>query len=323
MTLPLAAIPDGHFTSFLGMPVCRDLSSLAADVAILGIPYGTPYGMHGVENDSAGAPAALRDQSARFGAEAGHHDFDLGGPLLDGQDVRIVDCGDVPGDPLDIPGNAARAQAAVRAILARAAVPIVLGGDDSVPIPVFRAFEGRGPLTLVQIDAHIDWRHEVGGVTEGYSSPMRRASEMPWIARIVQVGARGVGSARPADVRDALEYGATIITAREVHRHGIDAVLGRIPDGGDVVITIDCDGLDPSVVPGVNAPSPGGLTYFQVQDLLHGLARKGRVAGCDIVELAPSRDIDGLSALTAARLLVNLIGAMVRAGQWRGGSRPA
>jgi agmatinase len=317
MTLPLAAISEGRFISFLHLPVCRDLHALEADIAILGIPHGVPYGMHGVANDSADAPAAVRAQSARFGAEEiDHYDFDLGGPLLDGLEARIVDCGDVPGDPLDIPGNVARAQAAVQTILARGAVPIVLGGDDAIPIPVFRAYEGRGPITLVQIDAHIDWRHEIGGVTEGYSSPMRRASEMPWIGRIVQVGMRGVGSARPAEVRDALAYGAKIITAREVHQRGADFVLGQIPDGGDYLITIDCDGLDPTVMPGVNAPTPGGLGYYQVLDLLHGVARKGRIAGCDIVELAPSRDPGGISALTAGRLVINLIGAMVRAGQF-------
>jgi agmatinase len=204
----------------------------------------------------------------------------------------------------------------VQAILACGAVPIVLGGDDAVPIPVFRAYEGRGPFTLVQIDAHIDWRHEVGGVTEGYSSTMRRASELPWIGRIVQVGARGVGSARPAEVRDALAYGATIIAAREVQRRGMDFVLGQVPDGGDYLVTIDCDGLDLSVMPGVNAPTPGGLSYYQVLDLLHGLARKGRIAGCDIVELAPSRDPLGISALVAGRLVINLMGAMIRSGQF-------
>ena len=321
MTQPPATIPEGVFTSFLGVPVCRDLQALEADIAILGIPFGTPYDMHDVAPDSAGAPTAIRAQSANFHDELEHYDFDLGGLLLDGRPVRIVDCGDVPGDPLDISGNVTRARAAVQSILARGAVPVVLGGDDSVPIPVFRAFEGRGPITLIQVDAHIDWRHEVGGMTEGYSSPMRRASEMAWIERIVQIGARGVGSARAREIQDAQAYGATIITAREVHRRGMDYVLEQIPDGGQYVITIDCDGLDPSVMPGVNAPAPGGLSYYQVIDILHGLAGKGRVAGCDIVELAPSRDLGKISAVTAGRLLINLLGAMIRSGQFTNGRR--
>src|SRR5690348_12961233 len=203
MTLPLVAIPSHDFTSFLGVPVCTELDALDAEIAILGIPFGAPYGTSDIVTASSAAPAAIRAQSNRLSVTLDHYDFDLGGPLLDGRAVRIVDCGDVPGDPLDIAGNAARATNAVRAILARGAVPIVLGGDDAIPIPVFRAYEGHGPIAIVQIDAHIDWRHEVQGVTEGYSSTMRRASEMPWIGGMVQIGMRSLGSARPADVRDA------------------------------------------------------------------------------------------------------------------------
>lgn len=316
MTLPLVTVPSSGFTSFLGVPICHDLDALDAEIAILGIPFGIPYGMAGVASASAAAPAAIRAQSVRFGSVLEHYDFDLGGPLLDGRAVRIVDCGDVPGDPLDLVGNAARATAAAKAILARGAVPIVLGGDDAIPIPFFRAYEGYGPLTLVQIDAHIDWRHEVQSVTEGYSSPMRRASEMPWIGQIVQIGARSVGSARPAEVHDARAHGATLITAREVHTQGVESALQQIPAGGTYLLTIDGDGLDPAVMPGVNAPTPGGLTYQQVIDIAHGLARKGRIAGCDIVELAPAKDLNGISALTASCIIGNVIGAMVRAGQF-------
>lgn len=321
MSLPLTAAPSPGTATFIGMPLCSDLNTIDAEIAVLGVPFGVPYGMAGVCNASAAAPAAIRAQSVRFGDNLDRHDFDLGGPLLDGRNIRVVDCGDVPGDPLDIPGNTARATAAVRAILARGAVPIVLGGDDSIPIPVFRAYEGHSPpLTLIQIDAHIDWRHEIDGVTEGYSSPIRRASEMPWIGSIVQIGMRGAGSARPSEVQDARAYGATLITAREVHVQGVSAALERISNGGDFLITIDGDGLDPAVMPGVNAPTPGGLTYQQVIDIMHGVARKGRVAGCDIVELAPAKDVNGISALTAACILGNLIGAMARSGQFDRGA---
>lgn len=313
MTLPLARIPAGGAT-FLGMPA-HDLSAgCAADIAVLGVPFGVPYGMAGVVNSTSGAPAAIRAQSQRFGRFIDHHDYDLGGPLLDGRAIRIVDCGDVPGDPLDIPGNVERATAAVKKILDAGALPIVLGGDDSIPIPVLQAYAGRGPLTLVQLDAHIDWRDEVDGVREGYSSPMRRASEMSWIGPIVQIGMRGVGSARPSDVRDA-NARAELITARELHEYGVAATLARIPDGGPYFITIDCDGLDPSVMPAVGAPVPGGLSFQQTADLLRGIAGKGSVAGVDLVELDAQRDATGLTALTACRLLLNLIGAIARNGQ--------
>jgi agmatinase len=316
MTLPLVTVPSRDFTSFLGVPVCTDLDALEAEIAILGIPFGVPYGADDIFTTSSAAPAAIRAQSNRWGDTMVHYDFDLGGTLLDGRAVRIVDCGDVPGDPQDIPGNAARATAAVQAILARGAVPIVLGGDDAIPIPVFRAYQDHGPIFMVQVDAHIDWRHDIDGVTEGFSSPMRRASEMSWIGGMVQVGMRGLGSARTAEVRDALAYGSTLITAREVQTQGAEAALRRIPDGGSYFIAIDGDSLDPSVMPGVNAPTPGGLSYPQVADIVRGVARKGRVVGCDFVELAPDRDINGISALTACGIIRNLIGEMVRSGYW-------
>lgn len=67
-----------------------------------------------------------------------------------------------------------------------------------MPIPLFQTFGGRDPFTVLKVDAHIDWREEVQGVRLGLSSTMRRASEMGWIARIVQIGARGTGSAHVA-----------------------------------------------------------------------------------------------------------------------------
>jgi arginase family enzyme len=85
-----------------------------------------------------------------------------------------------------------------RQVLDRGAVPFLLGGDDSLPIPMLEAFGAhRGKrLTILQIDAHIDWRDEVGGERLGLSSTMRRASEMGHVERIIQVGQRGIGSAR-------------------------------------------------------------------------------------------------------------------------------
>ena len=297
--------------TFGGLPACKNVAKLTADIAIIGIPHGTPYRM-GEPSPSARAPAAIRAASRAHGDQLKHYDFDLGGPLLNKDDIRVVDCGDVPGNPLDAAGNSQRATDTVRAIIDAGAVPIVLGGDDSVPIPFFRAFHGHGPLTVVQVDAHIDWRDEVNGVTEGYSSTMRRASELPWIDRLIQMGMRGTGSARREEVEAAKAYGAELITAMEIQDRGVDWVLNLIPDGTACLVTIDCDGLDPSVMPAVNAPAPGGLTYRHVTNLLHGLSRKVKVVGFDLVELAPEKDVNELTAWTAARIIYNMIGALVR-----------
>ena len=284
-----------------------------AAVAFLGIPYGSAYSFAGQAPDQANAPAALRRATDRILRGPERYDFDLGGPLWD-RPVRAVDCGDVRADVRDPSGHVARAEQAVRRILAAGALPVVLGGDHAVPIPVLRAFAGQPPETLVQIDQHIDWRDEVGGVRDGLSSPMRRASEMPHVGEILQIGLRGSGSARQEEVDAALAYRAHLVTAYELHDAGVEAVLARIPDGGRYYVTIDMDGMDPSCAPGVAAPCPGGVGFTQARALLRGLVGKGRVVGLDVVEITPRTDVNALTCITAGRLIVNLLAAAVRAG---------
>lgn len=303
---PIAITPPGMAAGFLSAPFVP-IEELDADFAVLGIPYGVPYHVRNLAASVADAPRAIRERSARFGRMAGHHDFDLGHALTEPSPPKLVDCGDVACDPRDLPGSAARATTAVRAILAAGSMPIVLGGDDSITALALRGFEDHGPLHVLQIDAHIDYRDEVDGVRDGYSSPMRRAAEMPWVRRIVHCGARGVGSARPGDVRDTLARGNAIVTASEVRRHGIERVLSEFPEGERYYIAFDCDGVDPSVMPGTGAPLPGGLSYDDTRELLTGLARRGTLAGISFAEHYPSLDVNGITALAIARLIVNLI----------------
>jgi agmatinase len=295
-------------SGFLGVPVETDPSRIDADVAILGVPHGWPYPRPGSTAGCAIAPAAVRRRAARLARVRGNWDFDLGGPMLppDGS-PRIVDAGDVPGDATDGPVNAARTTEAVAAILERGAIPVCIGGDDSVPIPILRAYEGRGPLTVVQVDAHLDYRDVVDGMREGYSSPMRRASEMGHVARIIHVGLRGVGSARAADVEDSRGAGNLLVTAREVHEGGVGRVLAELPADASVFVAFDCDGLDPSVLPAVSAPSPGGLTYLEATDLLGGI--RPRLAGAAFTEYVPALDVNEMSALVVARLIIALVAA--------------
>ena len=291
--------------TFAGWPGCDGPAAVRAPIAILGAPHATPY-RPGEASHSAGSPATLRQALTGYACNRDHYDFDLGGlPPVD-----VEDCGDVPGDLSDAAGNRQRITVAVSALLARHAVPVVLGGDDSVPIPFFQAFEGRGPLAVVQVDAHLDWRDEVNGERYGYSSPMRRASEMPWIRHMVQVGLRGVGSARMQEVADARAWGVEIVTADEVHRDGVTRAVSRVPAGVPCLVTVDCDGLDPSVMPAVKAPSPGGLTFWHVVELIRGVARRAPIAGFDLVEFMPERDWQGLAARAAARIVCNAIGAI-------------
>jgi agmatinase len=296
--------------TFLGLPMQLPDGHTPAAV-IFGVGFGSTY----PSQDSTGyglAADAIRAASQDDAGLIGHWDFDLGGPLFDGKPVSCIDSGNLATVMHDNAGNRALIEARTREVLALGAVPILLGGDDSVPIPFFAGFADQGPVWILQIDAHIDWRDELHGERFGYSSPMRRASEMGHVAGIVQVGLRSVGSARLSEINAARDYGSRFVTAREIHAQGIEIALRHIPEGARVVITLDCDGLDPSVMPGVASPTPGGLSYTQVIDLIAGLGRRARIVGFDIVELYPPADIAGLSALTAARLLVNGIGAIVR-----------
>ena len=301
---------------FLGVPVVT-VGELAADhaqVVILGVPHGVPYPVPGVASGCADAPAALRDRSQRLGRFVGHHDFDLDGPMVpEHAGFRVVDAGDVAGSPADGAGNAARTEDAVKGVLDAGAVPIVLGGDDSVPIPVLRAYADRGPLTVLQVDAHLDFRDQVAGVRDGYSSPMRRASEMDHVERIVQAGLRGVGSARSSDVADARAAGNLLVTARELGERGVPWLLGELPAGASVFLAFDLDALDPSILPAVSGASPGGLGYQQASDLVLGLPGRCRVAGAAFTELVPSLDANGVSALVVVRLISQLLGSMARA----------
>ena len=288
---------------FLGLSIWTDLATLEARVAILGVPHGWPYPRPGSTSGCAEAPGAVRRRSQRLARFVGHWDFDLDGPL---ELPSAVDVGDVPGEPADGPGNSERTTAAVRTILERGAVPICIGGDDSVPIPILRAYEGRGAITVLQIDAHLDYRDEVDRVREGYSSPMRRASEMKHVERIIHVGLRGVGSARASDVEDSRAAGNLLVTARDVHQRGVAWVLDDIAPDASVFVSFDFDGLDPSIFPAVSALAPGGLSYPQADELLAGIGR--RLAGAVFTEFVPARDLGTTSGLVAARLMARLGG---------------
>ena len=296
-------------SGFLGAPVETDPDRIAADVAILGVPYGWPYPRPGSTAGCVEAPAAIRRRAAHLAGFRGNWDFDLDGPMLPPDaPPRIVDAGDVPGDPGDGAGNAAATTASVAAILERGAVPVCIGGDDSVPIPILRAFASRGPITVLQVDAHLDFRDEVQGVREGYSSPMRRASEMEHVSRIVHVGLRGVGSARASDVEDARAAGNLLVTAAELRERGVSWVLGQLPADASVFVSFDCDGLDPSAFPAVSALAPGGLGYAEASALMGGIGP--RLVGAVLTEYVPALDESGASGLVAVRMLVRLIAGL-------------
>jgi agmatinase len=310
----ITSAPRDVYQTFMNFPLVEELGNLDAHVAIIGMPYGDPYTIDELINDQTNAPTAVRRASARISQALDRYDFDIGGPVFNGKSIKVVDVGDIHGDFGDLKDHYRRAEEAIRRILKAGAFPISIGGDHGIPIPIFRALDGLGPITLIHLDAHLDWRNDVNGVTEGYSSTIRRASEMAHIDQIFQVGIRGQGSARTEEVEAAREYGANIITAAEWEDMGTAALLERIPDNGRYYLTMDADGLDPAVMPAVNGPQPGGVSYRQTIDLIKGLTKKGRLVGADLVEITPSRDVNEISSITAGHIILNIIGAAVRAG---------
>jgi agmatinase len=296
--------------TFMGVPAGSVADLAGADVAIIGAPCATPYASIGPY--SKDAPAAIRAASKPYSKNHHHHNFDLGGPAMSA-DLRIVDLGDVEWSDTDFEANRTRIRDTCKAVLAAGAVPVVFGGDDSIPIPVVQAYADRGPLTIVQIDAHIDWRDEVQGERWGLSSTMRRSSEMAHVGDMIQIGQRGVGSARPSDVADAQARGVRFFSGHDVRRQGVAAAIDAVPRGANVLITVDADGLDPAVMPAVMAREPGGLTYFEAVEIIDGVADRATIVGFDIVEVVPDVDVSGIGALAAFRLAAQAIGRI--AGQ--------
>ena len=135
---------------------------------------------------------------------------------------------------------------------------------------------------------------------------------MDHIERIIQVGARNIGSARPQDYADALAWGVKFFTARDIASNGMAPVTAAIPNGSNVIICFDCDGLDPAIMPGVIGRAPGGLGYWQTMELLRAISGKAKISAFDLVEFMPDRDVDGLGALTAYRMVATMLGLVCR-----------
>jgi len=303
--------------TFLGAPFAQEPAAVDAGFAFIGIPLCVPYGPAEAQTPAAcaAAPDWVRAAAAVSIGEHDHYDFDLGAPLAEGGEPSVVDCGDVAGDSRDAASTGAAATAVVRELARRGAVPLVVGGDHCVPPLVVRGLDDTAELNILHIDAHLDFRDEVGGVLDGYSSPIRRLRELPFVRDILQVGLRGTGSARRAEVEAALAAGNVLITADQVHEETVAVVLAKVRVGARYYVTIDVDGLDPSCAPAAGWPLPGGLTYPQVARLVRHIARHCEIAGIDICEMVPDKDVNGITGLAAARLLLNVIGL---AGQRRG-----
>ena len=255
----------------------------------------------------AGVPAP-GVAAARAPAPAeGWYDLDAGRWIL--KDVSMADWGDVRITPADLTANLDRITAGVRAVLEAGSLPVLVGGDHAVTYPAIRAFAGRGPLHIVQFDSHQDFNDERHGVRFGHGNVMRRASELPFVTGISQIGLRSLQ--KYTDTLDAARrYGLRTVSASELRRGGPRVAAAAVPARARCYLTLDIDGLDIASAPGTGTPEPGGLTFPEMRDAVRAIAARCRIVGLDLVEVSPPYDWAEVTSRTAARLLLDTLAAV-------------
>lgn len=302
-------LPFVGISTFGKSPLALDWDRIEADVAIMGAPYdfGTQW-----RSGARFGPRAIREASTLFSfGHAGAYDHEDDVTYLPAGQVRMVDIGDADIVHTDTLKSHANIEHGVRKMLAAGALPVVLGGDHSINIPCIAAFSGQEPIHVVQVDAHLDFVDERHGVRFGHGSPLRRAAEKPYVTGLTQIGIRNVSSTAREGYEDARRMGSDILSVRQFRKLGVEQVLARIPAGKRYYVTIDIDGFDPSIAPGTGTPSHGGFLYYEILELLAGLAKRGPVVGIDLVEVAPDYDHTGTTAILAAQVLLNFIGRIM------------
>jgi agmatinase len=302
-------LPFVGISTFGKSPLCLDWDKIDADVAVMGAPFdfGTQW-----RSGARFGPRGIREASTLFAfGHGGAYDHEDDATYLPADRVRMVDIGDADIVHTDTIRSHANIEHGVRKMLAAGALPVVLGGDHSINIPCIAAFSEQEPIHVVQIDAHLDFVDERHGVRFGHGNPLRRAAERSYVTGLTQIGIRNVSSTAREGYEDARRMGSDILSVRQFRRLGVEQVLQRIPAGKRYYVTIDIDGFDPSIAPGTGTPSHGGFLYYEMLELLAGLARRGPVAGIDLVEVAPDYDHTGTTAILAAQVLLNFIGRIM------------
>lgn len=283
----------GGATSFLRRRYSKDLSGV--DVAVTGIPFdqavthrpGARFG-----------PRAIREASTLQAFDApygwGYDPFST---------LAIVDYGDMAFDYAAVHEVPGRIERHLGTILDAGVAPVSLGGDHYVTLPILRAVAARrGPVALVQFDAHSDTWADDDPARIDHGTFLYKAIREGLVdpACSVSVGIR-------TDNPDTM--GVTILDAASVHRDGIDATLARIHDvvgARPCYLTFDIDALDPAFAPGTGTPVWGGLASWQAAALLRGLAGLDLIGG-DVVEVSPPYDTTGATAIAGAHVAVELI----------------
>jgi agmatinase len=299
-------LPFTGIATFCKAPICEDRSAIEADVAVLGAPFDLGIQLR---SGTRMGPRAIREASTSFALIGkGYYDPELDKNLLEG--VNLVDCGDADIFHIDSQRSLKNIYEEAKEIISQDTFLVVLGGDHSVPIPVMAAYEDKGPLHFIQFDTHLDYVDERMGIREGHNSSMRRVAEMDHISGMTQIGMHGLSSSTKKVYEEARAAGSTIITLKEFREMGVENVLAEIPAGKDYYVTIDIDALDASIAPGTGLPSLGGMYFREMMETLHGIAKRGNVIGFDLCEVAPQYDPAGVTAFTAAGIIVEFVGVI-------------
>ena len=292
--------------SFMRLPVIRDPAAL--DVALLGVPYdgGTSY-----RPGARYGPRAVREQSSLIRPW---------NPVLrvaPFERLRVADAGDVDVVPISIERTFEAIEAEVEPLVAGGVIPLAVGGDHSITLPILRRLAARhGTLGLVHFDAHPDTWDEYFGSKHFHGTTFRRAVEEGVVdgRRVIQVGIRGPLYAED-DFDFHREHGLEAIRVEAVKERGTAWVAERLQrlSGGPVYCSFDIDAVDPAYAPATGTPEVGGLTSWEALVLVRAL-RGIRLVGADLVEVSPLYDGPGqITSLLAANLVFELLSLMALA----------
>jgi agmatinase len=287
-----------------------------ADIAILGAPFdsGTTF-----RTGARFGPAAIREASL------------LLRPYNDALDVspfasaQVVDAGDAPANPIDVESGHGAIEQAARDITRDGGLVVGLGGDHSVTLPLLRAAAAEhGPVSLIQLDAHTDTWDSYFGSRYTHGTFLRRAVEEGLVdaTASVQIGLRGSLYAAE-DLAENAQLGFATLMARDLDEQGVRGALAlaRSRLREPVYVTVDIDVLDPAFAPGTGTPEAGGLSSRELLAIVRGLSELGLgLAGADVVEVSPSHDPSGVTAIAAANVAYELVGLAALAARRSRGS---
>lgn len=298
--------PFAGIATFGRQPHTRDLKGV--DVAIVGVPYD---GATSYRSGTRFGPRAIREQSLLLW---GYNNALQVAPF---EKLKVVDYGDVDVIPVDVVGTHQAVQREVGALIAADCRVVTLGGDHSITLPLLRAHHKKyGPLAVVHFDAHPDtWDEEFPGYKVSHGTPFRRAVEEGLIdpTAYLQIGIRGPTPASH-DYEDARKLCSRMITldeALELGTKGVIAEIQRRMAERQVYLTFDIDAVDPAFAPGTGTPEVGGFSSSQILQIVRGLQGLNLV-GCDLVEVSPPFDAQGITAILAANLVFEFLSLMAR-----------